>query len=656
MLGAYRSEEIPRGHPLRRLRTDLRRAGRLAELGVGPLDPDATARIAAQSSRRRPRPHASRGPLRPHAGRAVLRGGARGGAPGRRPARARTAWPRARGRIERADSRDASRRAPRPRRGPLGRWTSRPSRRPPSSVSRSSSSCSRARPRRRPDRGPRPRSPPRGRAGDRGVPARPRPRGALRRYALAEASLLAPRAGRPPRSPRRRASADGRPLARCGRARTRATASRRGCATVLREVHAYRDAAAAARTALEIWPEGEDEQARLDVLEELGRCAQLCGELGEAGRAWEEVADGLHGQRGPAAARRGAAAAGDGLRAPGRLAEGGGRATRSSGRVRGRRSHAEAAVELYAASEALGRRRRNRAPPRSSRSRRRGAPGGSDVESRCLSSKGFKVGRSGTPRRGVELLRSALALAVDGNHVEAAVTAYWDARGDRERLGRLPDRGVGLRRRPRLLPGEPLERRRAPLRRLPGRGAGKLGRVDARGAAGARSSRAALASEVRTAHAVLTLGLIAAARGATKRGRRLLVRALAMARELGMVESSHECEFGLALVDELEGHGARGGRELVTMPVDRMSASRARGLRLASTFAARRGDTPGSSTPAPTRPPRGLRGSAAPTPLAALAHVLGEVALLEARRRRRPTSSGRRSSAWRRSRRPSSAR
>ena len=30
------------------------------------------------------------------------------------------------------------------------------------------------------------------------------------------------------------------------------------------------------------------------MLEELGRCAQLCGELNEAGRAWEEVADGLH--------------------------------------------------------------------------------------------------------------------------------------------------------------------------------------------------------------------------------------------------------------------------------------------------------------------------------------------------------------------------
>jgi predicted ATPase len=48
MLGAYRSEEIPRGHPLRRLRTDLRRAGRLIELVVEPLDAAATAGLAAQ--------------------------------------------------------------------------------------------------------------------------------------------------------------------------------------------------------------------------------------------------------------------------------------------------------------------------------------------------------------------------------------------------------------------------------------------------------------------------------------------------------------------------------------------------------------------------------------------------------------------------------
>jgi hypothetical protein len=56
VLGAYRSEEIPRGHPLRRLRAELRRGRRLAELNVEPLDPDATARIAARVLEAEPGP------------------------------------------------------------------------------------------------------------------------------------------------------------------------------------------------------------------------------------------------------------------------------------------------------------------------------------------------------------------------------------------------------------------------------------------------------------------------------------------------------------------------------------------------------------------------------------------------------------------------
>src|SRR5574341_728428 len=37
VLGAYRSDEIPRGHPLRRLRAELRRQGQLREITVEPL-------------------------------------------------------------------------------------------------------------------------------------------------------------------------------------------------------------------------------------------------------------------------------------------------------------------------------------------------------------------------------------------------------------------------------------------------------------------------------------------------------------------------------------------------------------------------------------------------------------------------------------------
>ena len=39
MVDAYRSDEIARGHPLRMMRADLRRAGRLEELALDPLNP-----------------------------------------------------------------------------------------------------------------------------------------------------------------------------------------------------------------------------------------------------------------------------------------------------------------------------------------------------------------------------------------------------------------------------------------------------------------------------------------------------------------------------------------------------------------------------------------------------------------------------------------
>ncbi|MDP9072349.1 MAG: AAA family ATPase, partial [Actinomycetota bacterium] len=56
-------------------------------------------------------------------------------------------------------------------------------------------------------------------------------------------------------------------------------------------VHAYRDAAALGRRALSIWPEGEGESERLGVLERLADCSELCGELEEAASVWAELAE-----------------------------------------------------------------------------------------------------------------------------------------------------------------------------------------------------------------------------------------------------------------------------------------------------------------------------------------------------------------------------
>jgi DNA-binding CsgD family transcriptional regulator len=62
-------------------------------------------------------------------------------------------------------------------------------------------------------------------------------------------------------------------------------------------LQAHRDAARAARQALEIWSEGEAEELRLETLERCGRCAELAGELGEAAKAWRELAAGCDPNR-----------------------------------------------------------------------------------------------------------------------------------------------------------------------------------------------------------------------------------------------------------------------------------------------------------------------------------------------------------------------
>ncbi|HEX8067880.1 MAG TPA: AAA family ATPase [Thermoleophilaceae bacterium] len=56
-----------------------------------------------------------------------------------------------------------------------------------------------------------------------------------------------------------------------------------------RGVHAYRDAVRAGRQALDLWPEGADEDARVEVLESYASSAELSGELAEAARAWREI-------------------------------------------------------------------------------------------------------------------------------------------------------------------------------------------------------------------------------------------------------------------------------------------------------------------------------------------------------------------------------
>src|SRR5215475_1873245 len=57
-------------------------------------------------------------------------------------------------------------------------------------------------------------------------------------------------------------------------------------------VHAYRDAARALRTALDLWPPGGEDAERLAVVDQLARCAEMCAEHVEAVTLLRELTDG----------------------------------------------------------------------------------------------------------------------------------------------------------------------------------------------------------------------------------------------------------------------------------------------------------------------------------------------------------------------------
>jgi predicted ATPase len=62
LIGAFRSDELPRGHSIRRLRSELRRTGQLRQLTVEPLDADASNDLLERTL----------GPVAPSLGRAVF--------------------------------------------------------------------------------------------------------------------------------------------------------------------------------------------------------------------------------------------------------------------------------------------------------------------------------------------------------------------------------------------------------------------------------------------------------------------------------------------------------------------------------------------------------------------------------------------------------
>jgi ATP/maltotriose-dependent transcriptional regulator MalT len=190
-------------------------------------------------------------------------------------------------------------------------------------------------------------------------------------------------------------------------------------------VHAYRDGARTTLRALALWPDGGDESARLDALELLAGCAELAGELADALRAWREAAEGRRHAGGvpfAEASRRLASV----LELQGRWEEALAAREQAAAAFASASAPAEAAAERLAAAAHL--RSAGSFPPARHLlgiARQEGrAAGRTDLEARILGLDGNVRVRMGDGPAGLEDVRAALTLALDHNLSAAAAEIY----------------------------------------------------------------------------------------------------------------------------------------------------------------------------------------------------------------------------------------
>jgi len=194
-----------------------------------------------------------------------------------------------------------------------------------------------------------------------------------------------------------------------------------------RSVHAYHDAARAGRQALDLWPEGEDESRRVDVLQSYANSAELSGQLAEAARAWREIcavrqagpgsADAyavaqsrlaavhdMRGERERALAAR--AAAVEAYAASGRHAEAAVERLAMANYLRFAARHSEA-IELAQAAVADAERAER-----------------PDLRARALGLEGVAQAKRGEYEKGLDTVRTGLAVALEHNLTPAAAELY----------------------------------------------------------------------------------------------------------------------------------------------------------------------------------------------------------------------------------------
>ena len=399
-------------------------------------------------------------------------------------------------------------------------------------------------------------------------------------------------------------------------------------------IHAYHDAAAATKQALDLWPNGADEGMRLDVLDRLGECAQLSGMAAEAARAWREVAAGRR-QRGEvhaaALAERKLAnaaelqghweaalaaheAAAQSFAAGGLLAEcaaehlAAAAHLRSAGRYR-------AALDLLdkAAEEAL----RAERP---------------DLQARILGLSGNVRARMGQTAEGLALVQEGLALALEKNLAGAAAEVYQRLADSLEHAGEY-----AAAKETYLVGFDFCQANAVPATaQLCVACLTVVLRHTGEWEQAMRLCREVLGSGDSTAHARTVaagmLGSLYALRGQARPAQPLLVEAAVLARQIELAAMELLAAWGLALLEELNGADDRAA-EHARFVLDRWQRMEdvhyaVPALRWAATFLAAHG-ADGEAGACANALAQIAAASGQPEALSALAHALGEVALLD---------------------------
>jgi DNA-binding CsgD family transcriptional regulator len=189
-----------------------------------------------------------------------------------------------------------------------------------------------------------------------------------------------------------------------------------------RAVHAHRDAAQAGKQALELWPDGDDEERRVEALEAYACSAELAGEPAEAASAWRALCAARTGESLATAQRRLAAVldlTGDrpGATAARRTAA---EAYAAAGKP------AEAATERLAVADYLRNSSQHAAAIELARAAGQEAATAErpDLRARALGLEGLSSAMGGDHENGVEAVQAGLALALARGLTPVAAELY----------------------------------------------------------------------------------------------------------------------------------------------------------------------------------------------------------------------------------------